>query len=191
MYGFPIFVEELLSVQEVCKRNILACQVVNLQDVFRDYAVVKKLEPILNDFVTIFETFHSDITPKIWAQVCRRMTSLQDLVDNVWQPFTVKLQEVVVNLGQLKVSCREAEELMPTGTSTKQLQTVVKALTACGMPVPADMNFDEISRRLRLYGGLQTVSKDARKLLCVIGHFGIQGDFSRVLNVADVSNLHA
>ena len=90
-------------------------------------------------------------------------------------------------MGQLKVPCREAEELMPTGTAPKQLQMVVNALRACGIPVAAGVDAYEIARRVRLYGGLQVVAKEARQLLCVIRNFQIQGDFTRVLHIADVS----
>ena len=188
MYGFSVSTEELLSVQELCKRSVHDSPVVKLQEEFSDVAVVKGLYPILNNFLTVFETFHSDITSKIWTQTCRHnIASLQDLVDNVWQTFTVKLQEMVVNMGQLKVPCREAEDLMPTGTASKQLQTVVNALRACDIPVAAGVDAYEIARRVRLYGGLQAVAKEARQLLCVIRNFQIQGDFTRVLHIADVS----
>ena len=185
-----IIVEELLLVQDLCKRDIQACPVVRLQETFSGFSVVKELYPILDDFVVIFETLASDITSKIWTQVCHKMTSLQDLVNNVWQIFIGKLQDMVFNMGQLKVACREAEELMATGTASQQLQTVVKALKTCGIPVATDCDVFEVSRRVRLYGGLQAVSKEAKQLLCVIDNFQIQGDFTRVINIADVSGVH-
>ena len=188
MYGFSISAEELLSVLKLCKRNVQACPVVKLQEEFSDVAVVKGLYPILDNFLKVFETFHSDITSKVWTQVCRHnIASLQDLVDNVWQTFTAKLQEMVASMGQLKVPCREAEELMPTGTAPRQLQTVVKGLRACGMPVAADIDVYEISRRVRLYSGLQAVAEEAKQLISVVRNFQFQGDFTRVLHIADVS----
>ena len=191
LLSFFISADELLSVQKLCKHNIHACPVAKLQEEFSDHAVIEKLYPILNNFYTVFERFHSDITNKIWTQVCRHnIASLQDLVENVWPTFTAKLQEMVINMGQLKVPCGEAEELMSTGTAPQQLQTVVKALKACGMPVAAVINVDEISSKVRLYGGLQAVAQEARKLLCVIGNFGLEGDITRVLNIANVSILH-
>ena len=191
MCGFPIFIEELLLLKALCKRNIQACPVVKLQDTFSDFPVVEELHSILDKFVVVFETFHSDITSKIWTQVCHKMTSLQDLVDNVWQTFIGKLQDMVFNMSQLKVACREAEELMATGTGAQQLQTVVKALKTCGIPVATHCDVFEVSQRVKLYGGLQAVSREAKQLLHVIDNFQIQGNFTRVINIADVSGVHA
>lgn len=188
-----ISVDELMTVQRCCKRNIHAHPVVKLQEEFRDVAVVEGLYPILDNFLKIFETYHSDISSKVWTQICRchRMTSLQDLVDNVWQTFALKLQEMVTNMSQLKVPCREAEELMPTGTAAQQLRTVCKALNACDMRVTGDINVFEVSKRVRLYGGLQAVATDAKQLLFVLRKFEIQRDCAELLNIADVSGLHA
>ena len=182
-----------MTVQRLCNCNIHARPVVKLQEEFRNVAVVEGLYPILDNFLKIFETYHSDISSKIWTQICccQRLTSLQDLVDNVWQTFAYKLQEMVTNMGQLKVPCREAEELMPTGTAPQQLLTVCKALKACNMPVTGDINVFEISKRVRLYGGLQAVATEAKQLLVVLRNFEIQGDYTELLNIADVSSLHA
>lgn len=190
--AFTISADELVLVQELCKRNVQTCPVAKLQKVFSDYSVVESLCPILDDFSIVFKTFCSDITSKIWRQVCHHsIASLQDLVEKVWPAFTVKLKEVVISMGQLKVPCREAEELMPTGTAKQQLQTVVEGLRACGMTVAVDVNVDEISSKVQLYRDLQAVAEEARHLLCVIRNFELQGDFSTVLNIANVSNLHA
>ena len=182
-----------MTVQRLCKCNIHARPVVKLQEEFRNVAVVEGLYPILDNFLKIFETYHSDISSKIWTQICccHRLTSLQDLVDNVWQTFAFKLQEMVTNMSQLKVPCREAEELMPTGTAPQQLLTVCKALKACNMPVTGDINVFEVSKRVQLYGGLQAFATDAKQLLFVLRNFEIQGDCTEVLNIADVSGLHA
>ena len=190
--GFSISTDELFLVQELCKRNIHSCPVAKLQEEFSDYAVVQRLYPILNNFYTVFKTFQSDITKKIWTQVCcHNVTSLQDLAEKVWPAFIAKLQIMVLNMSQLKVPCGEAENLMPTGTAPQQLQMVVKALKACAMPVAVVINVDEISSKVRLYGGLQAVAKEARQLLCVIRNFELEGDFTRLLNIANVSTLHA
>ena len=189
-----ISADELMTVQRLCKCNIHARPVVKLQEEFRDVAVVEGLYPILDNFLKIFETYHSDISSKIWTQICcrHRLTTLQDLVNNVWQTFAFKLQEMVTNMSQLKVPCREAEELMPTGTAAQQLLTVCKALRACDMPVTGDINvFEVVSKRVRLYGGLQAVATDAKHLLFVLRNFEIQGDCTEVINIADVSCLHA
>ena len=188
-----ISADELMTVQRLCKCNIHARPVVKLRERFKDVAVVEGLYPILDNVLKIFETYHSDISSKIWTQICccHRITSLQDLVDNVWQTFTFKLQEMVTNMSQLKVSCREAEELMPTGTAPQQLLTVCKALKACNMPVTGDINVFEVSKRVRLYGDLQAVATDAKQLLVVLRNFEIQGDYTELLNIADVSSLHA
>ena len=191
LYGFSISTDELFLVQELCKRSIHSCPVAKLQEEFSDYAVVQRLYPILNNFYTVFETFHSDITNKIWTQICHNVTSLQDLAEKIWPAFIAKLQEMVFNMSQLKVPCGEAENLMPTGTAPRQLQTVVKALKACAMPVTVVISVDEISSKVRLYGGLQAVAKEARQLLCVIRNFELEGDFTRLLNIANVSSLHA
>ena len=191
-YVFSISADELLLVQELCKRNIHACPVAKLQNVFSDCTVVECLYPILDTFYRLFKTFCSDITCKIWKQVCHHnIASLRDLVKNVWSTFTVRLQEVVISMDQLKIPCREAEELMPTGTAAQQLQTVVKGLRACGMPVTVDINVDKISSKVHLYRGLKAVAKEAGRLLCVIKKFELQGDFSSVHNIANVSHLRA
>lgn len=186
-----ISADELLAVRSLCRRNIHTHAAAKLQEVFSDYPVVEKLYPILDMFFTIFETFRSDITSKIWTHICQHnMTSLQDLVDKVWPAFTVRLQEMVVNFGQLKVPCGEAEELMSTGTSALQLRTVIKGLKACHMQV-VDINVEEITSKVRLYHGLQVVANEARQLLGVVRKFELQGDFSRVFNIADVRKLCA
>lgn len=181
--------DELLSIQDLCRQDIHACQVAKLQEQFRDYPVVERLHPLLNDFCRIFETYHSDITSKIWMQVCRdKVASLQDLAERIWPAFIVKLQEMVVNMSQLKVPCGEAENLMPTGTAPQQLKNVVKGLRACHIPVVYDINVDEISSKVRLYDGLKAVSKQARLLLSVIRRFELEGDFTIVVNIANVSS---
>ena len=179
--------------QKLCTRNIQALQVTRLEEDFRGYPIIGKLHPILKKFFAIFETFCSDVTNKVWMRVCHHnMASLDDLVDRVWPAFTVKLHEVVLNLDQLKVPCREAEKLLPTGTAPQQLQAVIKGLNACGMSV-ANINVDEISSKVQLYGGLQAVTKEAKQLLRVIHNFQLQGELVRVLHIADVSScsLHA
>ena len=177
--------------QKLCTRNIQALQVTRLEEDFRHCPIIRKLQPILKNFFAIFETFHSDVTSKIWMHVCsHNVASLDDLVDRVWPTFTLKLQEVVLNLGQLKVPCREAEELLPTGTAPQQLQTVIKGLNACGMSV-ANVNIAEISSKVRLYGGLQAVTREAKQLLHVIHNFQLQGELVRVVHISDVSGLHA
>lgn len=189
---FSVSAEELLSVQRFCKRNYQTYPVIKLQERFSDVPVVKGLYPILSNFFKVFETFHSDITSKIWTKVCHyNLARLQDLVDNIWQTFIIKLQEMVTNMDQLKVSCIEAEELLPPGTAPQQLLTVCNALNACGISVPADINVNEISRRVRLYSGLHAVAMEAGQLVDVIRNFQIQGDLTRVLSIADVSRLHA
>lgn len=177
----------------ICTRNIQFLQVTRLQEQFSCFTVVEKLDPILKKFYVIFESFHSDITSRIWTQVClHTMASLQDLVDRVWPTFTAKLREVVVNLGQLKVPCQEAEELLPTETAPQQLQAVINGLNACGMPV-AGINVEEISSKVRLYGGLRAIAEEAKQLLRVIHNFQLQGELciSRVQHIADVSSLDA
>ena len=188
-----ISADELTTVQRLCKCNIHARPVVKIQEEFRDVAVVEGLYPILDNFDKIFETYKSDISSKIWTQICccHRITSLQDLVDTVWQTFTSKLQEMVTNMNQLKVPCREAEELMPTGTAPQQLLTVCKALKACDMRVTGDIDVFEVSKRVRLYGGLQAVATDAKQLLVVLRNFKIQRECTELLNIADVSGLRA
>ena len=177
--------------QKLCTRNIQALQATRLEEAFSDYPVVRKLHPILKNFFAIFATFRSDVTNKIWMHVCsHNMASLGDLVDRVWPAFTVKLREVVLNLGQLKVPCREAEELLPTGTAPQQLQAVIKGLNACGMSV-ANINVGEISTKVQLYGDLCAVTKEARQLLHVIHNFQLQGDLFRLRHIADVSILQA
>ena len=184
---FATSADELSAVQNLCRRNINTHPVVKLQEFFHGYPVVEQLYVILNMFTTICETYHSDITSKIWTQVCRRhnMTSLQDLVDKVWPTFTGRLQEMVIHFSQLKVPCGEAAELMSAGTSAQQLRTVIKALKACDMEV-AQIDVEEISGKVRLYHGLQAVTKQAGQLLCVITSFDLQGDFKTVFNIADV-----
>lgn len=181
--------EELLSIQDLCRQDISACQVAKLQEQFRDYPVVERLHPILNNFYRILETYHSDITSKIWMQVCRdKVASLQDLAERIWPAFIVKLQEMVVNVSQLKVPCGEAENLMPTGTAPQQLNNVVKGLRACHIPVEYDINVYEISSKVRLYDGLKAVSKQAGLLLSVIRRFELEGDFTLVVSIANVSS---
>lgn len=190
LYLFTTSADELVAVQKLCRRNIQAHPVAKLKEIFSYHPVVEKLYPLLHVFFTIFETFRSDITSKIWTQVCRHdMASLQDLVE-VWPTFTARLQEMVANFGQLKVPCGEADELMSTGTSAQQLRTVIKGLKACSMQV-VDIDVEVISSKVRLYGGLQAVAKVARQLLCVATNFELQGDFSRVYNIADVRKLYA
>ena len=180
--------DELLSIQDLCRQDIHACQVDKLQEQFRDYPVIERLIPILNNFWRIFETYHSDITSKIWMQVCRdKVACLQDLVETIWPTFIVKLHEMVVNMSQLKVPCGEAENLMPTGTAPQQLKNVINGLKACDMPVTDHINVDEISSKVRLYDGLKVVSKEARLLLSVIRKFELEGDFTLVVNIANVS----
>ena len=185
---FSLCTAELVAIQKLCRLDIHACPVARLQEHFRDYPVVERLYPILNGFYQIFRTFHSDITSKIWMQVCRLdLLSLQDLVERVWPNFLGKLKKMLVSMSQLNVPCGEAQFLMPTGTAPLQLRNVVKGLKACGMPVSDDINFDEISSKVRLYDGLKAVSKPAEQLLTVTKMFNLEGDFTIVENIASVS----
>lgn len=186
--SFSLCAAELVAIQKLCRQDIHACPVARLQEHFSDYPVVERLYPILNGFYHMFRTFHSDVTSKIWMQVCGHdLAGLQDLAERVWPNFLGKLKEMLVSMSQLKVPCGEAQFLMPTGTAPQQLRNAVKGLKACGMPVSNDINFDEISSKVRLYDGLRAVSKEAEQLLTVTKKFDLQGDFTIVVNIANVS----
>ena len=192
LYDISFCVGELRSIQNLCKKDIQTCPVIRLQENFSGYPVVEKLCPILSSFCQIFDTFRSDITCKIWMQVCEHdVASVQDLVERVWPIFIGTLQKMLVSLSQLTVPCGEAEFLMPTGTAAQQLSNVVKALMACQLTEGININVDEISSKLRLYDGLKAVSKQAEQLLRVARNFGLEGDFTVVVNIANVSShLH-
>ena len=192
LYEISLCAGELISIQNLCRKDIQTCPVVRLQEHFSSHPVVERLRPILSSFCQIFDTFCSDITSKIWMQVCEQdVTSVQDLVERVWPFFIGTLQKMVVSLSQLTVPCGEAEFLMPTGTAPQQLRNVVKALMACQLTGRVNIDVDEISSKVRLYDGLKAVSKQAEQLLRVVRNFGLEGDFTVVVNVANVSShLH-
>ena len=189
LYEISLCAGELISIQNLCRKGIQTCPVIRLQEHFSGYPVVERLRPILGTFCQIFDTFRSDITSKIWMQVCEHdVANVQDLVERVWPIFIDTLQKMVVSLSQLTVPCGEAEFLMPTGTAPQQLRNVVKALMACQLTDGVNLNVDEISSKVRLYDGLKTVSKQAEQLLRVTRNFGLEGDFTVVVNIANVSS---
>lgn len=192
LYDISLCAGELKSIQNLCRKDIQTCPVIRLQEHFSGYPAVERLRPILSSFCQIFDKFRSDITSKIWRQVCEHdVTSLQDLVERVWPIFIATLQKVVVSLSQLTVPCGQAEFLMPTGTAPQQLRNFVKALMACRLTGADNINVDKISSKVRLYDGLKTVSKQAEQLLRVARNFGLEGDFTVVVNIANVSShLH-
>ena len=151
--------------------------------------MVDSVHPILNDFAQLFETFHSDITSKVWMQICQQdVANLQDLVERVWPIFIDRLQEMVVSMSQLTMPCGEAASLMPTDTAPQQLRNVVRGLKVCHKPVADNINVDEVCSKVRLYDGLKAVSKQAEQLLSVTRKFKLEGDFAIVVNIADVSS---
>ena len=192
LYDISLCVGELRSIQNLCKKDIQTCPVIRLQEHFSDYPVVEKLRPILSSFCQVFDTFRSDITCKIWMQVCEHdVASVQDLVERVWPNFIGTLHKMVVSLSQLTMPCGEAEFLMATGTAAQQLSNVVKALMACRLTEGVNINVAEISSKVQLYDGLKAVSKQAEQLLRVARNFGLEGDFTVVVNIANVSShLH-
>ena len=186
---FSLSTDELLAIQELCKQDIHACWVVTLYELFIQYPVVNSVRPILNDFAQLFEKCHSDITSKVWMQICQQdVANLQDLVERVWPIFIDRLQEMVVSMSQLTMPCGEAASLMPTGTAPQQLRNVVRGLKACHKPVADNINVDEVCSKVRLYDGLKALSKQAEQLLSVTRKFKLEGDFAIVVNIADVSS---
>ena len=186
---FSLSADEFVAIQDLCKQDIRACSVDMLYELFSQYPVVGSVRPILNDFAQLFEKFQSDITSKVWMQICQQdLVNLQDLVERVWPIFIDKLQEMVVSMSQLTIPCEEAASLMPTGTAPQQLRNVVRGLKACHKPVVDNINVDEVCSKVRLYDGLKAVSKQAEQLLSVTRKFKLEGDFAIVLDIADVSS---
>ena len=181
-------VDKLSEVQDLCAQDINACQVIMLPQLVSFYPVVETLRPILNNFCQIFETFHSDITSKIWMQIFpQNVATLQDLVERVWPKFIGKLQDMVVKMSQLTVPCEEAAFLMPSGTAPQQLRNVLEGLKACHeLSVADNINVNEVCSKVQLYDSLKAVSKQAEQLLSVTQKFELEGDFAIVVNIADV-----
>ena len=172
-----------------CQKPIDRLPISQLPKKFKDDEVTYLLSSIMETFYILFNANSSDITNKLWTNVCDHpVKSVSILVNTLWPAFLERLVNFEKEARQFNLTCNQGIAMLSSSQALYEINCFVKGLRACKLITSYSTGWaKEVIKKVRIYSGLRYVTEEAQSFIRVCKRLHLTGDFSVIENIAEVS----
>ena len=184
-----VHLDECLKVQTKCQIPINEVPISQLPQQLESCEVTQLLLTVVENFYILFNANSSDITNKLWDNICLPpVKSVGVLVNTIWPTFLNKLVSFEKEVRQFTLTCNQGVYMLSSSQANHEVKRFVQGLRACKLiPLYRSDWIEEVIKKVRIYSGLRYVTEEAQSFIRVCKRLHLTGDFSVIENIAEVS----